>query len=284
MDDSSQAKISIITVCHKSGVKILEYVSSFLNAHSHIQDKSFCEFIFIENSGDRNIETSISHLINYGYSVSVIYSENKGFGAGCNIGASNAKGEVLAFINPDVRFLSSILPLSDTGKWNGWGTVKQLARNKRISSIDLLPEYKGLLFEIIKGHVWINLLDRFFLGSSYASGSFITVDKALFFQVGCFNEEFFMYYEEAELCKRLYNASGELFIEKRVVISHEGFGSQSSYAEILRNEAKGFITYCRITNQKDLVRKKIALYKILGIWSAFSRLKSKSLEDVLAGE
>lgn len=282
MDRTPKAKISIITVCHKSNLTILEYVSSFLKFHSNIKNKSFCEFIFVENSGDKNIETSVSQLTESGFEVSVIYSENKGFGAGCNVGALSATGQILTFINPDIRFLSSILPLLDIGGLNRWGTVKQLARSNRISSIDLLPENKGIFFEIIKGHIWINLFNSFFLQSSYASGSFLIAGKDLFFKAGCFNEEFFMYYEEAELCRRLYKISGKLFIEKKVIISHEGFGSQSSHEEILRNEAKGLITYCKITNQRELAYKKLKIYKILGIWSKFSKLKSKQLQNVIS--
>ncbi|AOE83155.1 glycosyltransferase [Pseudomonas sp. TCU-HL1] len=282
MNSDHQPKISIITVCHKSSIKIREYVSSFIKNHNHVGDKSFCEFIFIENSQDKNIEKAVSPLADYGFKASIIHCENNGFGAGCNIGASKANGEILAFVNPDMRFLSDILPLLEAENWNGWGTVKQLANNKRISSIDWLPEKKGLIFEVLKGYIWINLLDRFFLRNSYASGSFLIVDKNLFFQAGRFNEEFFMYYEEAELCRRLYIGSGKLYIEKRVIVSHEGFGSQTSRAEVLRNEAKGLITYCKVTNQENLLQKKLRLYKTLGIWSKFNRTKFHALRDSIS--
>src|ERR1035438_9867552 len=54
----------------------------------------------------------------------VIVSEsNRGFGAGCNLGAANATGDVLVFLNPDARFLDGALErLAVTTMANG-GTL-----------------------------------------------------------------------------------------------------------------------------------------------------------------
>ena len=114
--------ISIVTVCHRSGKILGDYVSSFLAYH---QDGAI-EFILVENSGDTQVESHAARLREHGFSVTVIYTANDGFGTGCNRGAELAKGDLLAFINPDVEFRSNLAGLESFFAKTRWGTIKQL--------------------------------------------------------------------------------------------------------------------------------------------------------------
>lgn len=263
--------ISLITVCHKSRQKIVAYVSSFLEHHTVAADRYQYQFVFVENSGDTDFQCAVQLLKDSGFDVIVLNTGNDGFGRGCNAGAQHATGDILIFANPDIRFLGNLAPLQTHAKQSFWGTVRQITPSGRMYSIDLFPENKGLFFELFKLYHLTNRFFSWFLRKSFVVGSFLIVSKDLFVKSGCFNPAFFLYYEEAELARRLQAMSGPPLIETRAAVFHEGFGSHDSQDEILRHEANGFLTYCQITQQPRLLRARLRTLKLMGIVSESSK-------------
>ena len=272
---------SIITVCHKSSEKIKKYVESFLRHHSR-QDRIVIEFVFVENSGDTQIRANLQPLVDNGYNVQLIGAQNNGFGAACNIGAKHANGELLIFANPDIQFLGGITAYQSELSSTSWGTVPQMTATGSKYSIDLLPEFKGFFFELFKMYYLVNKFPSLFASRSFAVGSFLVVNAKLFHQAGGFDERFFLYYEEAELARRLSEISGPLKIMAGPAIFHEGFGSHSSSSSVLPHEATGFITYCSVTNQPWLLKARLSTLRMLGLFSKMSRKRHQALVEKLA--
>ena len=270
--------ISLITVCHKSREKIAAYVQSFLEQHSQ-SDRKLYEFIFVENSGDRTFYTAIKPLADSGFDVQLLTSENEGFGRGCNVGAKHAKGDLLIFANPDIHFLSNLDVLHQLGLPMAWGTIKQVDEKSRVCSFDLFPEYKGVTFELLRFYRLVNRYPDWFLPYAYVVGSFMMVSRSLFTQAGGFDPAFFLYHEEAELARRLQVISGPPVFCEAVSVFHEGFGSHTSHDEILKHEAKGFLTYCAITHQPALVQKRLNVFRMLGLVSAASKKRFHILQS-----
>jgi GT2 family glycosyltransferase len=232
------------------------------------------EFIFVENSNDTSIEEALAPLIRAGFRVILLYSENHGFGAGCNLGATRTSGARLAFINPDITFSSSLKALIDHPIAKGWGTVRQLNGRGKAYSLDLLPEYKGFWFEFIRGRYIINLFPRLFASKFYVVGSFFWVSRAEFEIIGKFNELFFLYYEEAELSRRLQGLGPPEILEG-VTILHIGLGSHTGECRAREHQWDGFVEYCNITEQPELFYRQIRVLRWLGRFSAKAR---RSLE------
>lgn len=275
-------RISLITVCHKSKHKIAKYVQSFLDHHNLGEDRSRYEFVFIENSGEKDFQDAVKPLIDAGFEVLVLNSENQGFGTGCNTGAQYAKGEMLLFVNPDIQFLCNLSALQDPGQNISWGTVRQMTGKGSNYSIDLLPEYKSFIFEAFQIHSFVNRFPGWFLKFSYVVGSFMLISKELFDRSGGFNPSFFLYYEEAEFARRLQALSGPPRICAPIAVLHEGFGSQTSHDATFRHEAEGFLTYCKITDQPWLVSKRIRIFKLLSLLSSISKKRLRVLQEVAA--
>lgn len=271
-------KTSLITVCHQSKEHVQRYVSSFLQFHSREADKVAYEFVFVENSGQPGLREAVQPLKAAGYEILVVDSKNDGFGAACNLGAKHSTGDVFVFVNPDVRFMTSLDPLAVFAAPRSWGTAKQLTGTGQLYSIDLFPERKNLFYELAKGHWIINKYRRPFLKHCYVVGSFLVIEKTLFERSGGFNEDFFLYYEEAELCRRLQGINGPPLIETGVSVSHEGFGSHETPDHALKFGAEGFITYCEVTAQQPLIDTLLRQLRIVGFFSKTAEKRREILK------
>ncbi len=275
-------RISIVTVCHKSSQKMEAYTQSFLQHHISNEDRATFQFVFVENSGDANLRRALEPLEESGFEVLVLDSPNEGFGKGCNTGAQQATGDLLLFVNPDIRFLGNLGVLQGFPLKCGWGTVRQVTPSGDVYSIDLLPEHKGLLFEVFQIHRLVNRLPNILLKHSYVVGSFMIVSRALFMRSGGFNPSFFLYHEEAELARRLQGLNGPPMLCQAVSVFHDGFGSHNSRQDILKHEADGFVTYCQVTQQPGLIRKRLRMLQLLGFISSTSKIRHQILKQAAA--
>lgn len=274
--------ISIVTVCHRSWKPLAGYVDSFLEHHTAGQGATI-EFILVENSGDPRTGEIAARLRNAGFVARVVEMPNRGFGAGCNLGAAHAEGNILVFANPDIRFLGSIAALDGFFTRHLWGTVRQIAGNGSEYCLDLFPEHRGLLSEALRVHRYIHRLAplrRF----CYPVGSFFVVNKALCDRAGGFDERFFLYFEEAELSRRLQAIAGPPALNCDVAIWHEGLGTQPSAEFAIGEEARGFATYCAVTGQHDLLRRRARVLRFLGRWSTMAAKRAVLLETAASTE
>ena len=277
--------LSIITVTHKSNLDLIKYSHSFFKYHNDLslENKNEIEIIFVENSGN-NLDKFKKIFDDNGFSLKVIYCENNGFGSACNLGSKYALGDKIIFINPDIEFKSKILPNKKIKKLM-FGTCLQRGKSPIPYSFELLPENKNIFCEIsiiIKIINWIIITLNWKSMRFFPVGAFIVIDKKLFEDVGKFNEEFFLYYEEAELSKRIYKKFmiyPELI--KEISIFHKSFGSHFSIDNSRKNESVGFITYCQIAGNKKILQKQINRLKILKIFTKGARIKYSNLIESL---
>lgn len=271
--------LSIITVCHKSSDLLTPYIATFLKHHSKYSKKNTIEFIFVENSGDHRTEDHAVQLREGGFDTKVVMVENHGFGAGCNAGARIARGNIIVFANPDIQFLTDITLIEDIFTDKKWGTILQRSGKRNAEyAFDLLPEYRTLATEILRFYRYAHHfkpLYRFF----YAVGSFMIVPREAFFELGGFDERFFLYYEEAELSRRLQLRLGPPSYSNSISILHEGFGTQTSSDFTFREEARGMATYSAITMQPKLVKQRIRMLKFLSLLSKGASKRAAYLQE-----
>ncbi len=263
--------ISIITVTHKSRDILKDYVASFL----HFNKNKNIEFIFVENSGDEGIARVIEPLIRNKYSVKIYYVDNNGFGAGCNFGASKAIGDTLIFANPDINFLTDLSSIEKFfTKETDWGTVCQENSAGNSCCFDLLPEYRNLFFELMKPQRYLHKFTKILGRYIYPSGAFFIVNSQLFRKVKGFDERFFMYYEEAELSRRLRKLGGSPIYINNIKILHESFGTQENFDHVIENETNGLLTYSKVIENDKIIKKQYLHLKIISVLSGNAKKRA----------
>ena len=58
---------------------------------------------------------------------------------------------------------------------------------------------------------------------------FLNMEK---FEKDFFDENFFLYFEEIDLCKKVENKGGKIYISKNIIINHDGASSVNTKNEI----------------------------------------------------
>jgi GT2 family glycosyltransferase len=164
---------------------------------------------------------------------------NRGFGAGCNIGAANATGDIVVFLNPDARLHPGALEKLVAASAAAGGTLvgpriveegEDVTRARRFSSVftdglDLMVP-RALIPR--RWHRDIPPSDPVYTDGGevpYVQGACMAVGRELFAQAGRFDERYFLYGEEETLALRLRERGLAARLEPAAVISHEGHTS-----------------------------------------------------------
>ena len=166
--------------------------------------------------------------------------QNNGFGAGNNYGALMASGEILFFLNPDTVLVENIFPPID----KIFNEDRQCAvvgpkiingSNVQERSVGL---YHVLLLEFLDLFLLRRWVEKLLLkkilrsnsekGSSvdWVTGAALFIRKSVFEQIGGFDEIFFLYNEEVDLCKRVSALGFTIMFYPNLQVCH--YGSLSS--------------------------------------------------------
>lgn len=179
---------------------------------------------------------------------------NLGFGAANNRGLQTAKGDVVLFLNSDTELLPHGLEpllrrLQDHPRLGIVGPTEEGSSGIPYPTICpeptlgyLLLTHTGLRHRLYR-HAWINpyrrLWEEALRGKSpvtvgWVSGASLMVRRAVLDQVGPFDEGYFMYMEEADLCTRARRAGwGVEFVPAGRVKHHGGGSSQKAREGLL---------------------------------------------------
>ena len=203
--------------------------------------------------------------------------KNLGFAGGINKGSKDAKGEYLLFINPDTQFkkgniwdMVSVFQNSDKagivgGKLIDKNGKEELSAGRFFGLIEILlmalglDESFGMRFSPNK----IKKVD-------FVSGGFMMVKKEVFGKLNGFDENFFMYVEDVDLCKRAGKNGYQTYFTPEVELIHISHGS-SNRSFAIENIYKGLIYYSKKHSNlfsynlvKLILKLKAILLVILG--------------------
>lgn len=204
-------KFSIIIINYKQEELVKNCISSVYNT---FKSASF-EVILINNSPDNVLPKF--NLPNF----KLIETENYGYAVANNTGAKKAGGEYLFFLNGDTIIKSDFLADFDkefSGKEFGTVGLKLIFEDGTFQPSCYL---ENNFFNEIKN----KKLEKIFKGgdsakkletekkysavqkANWVSGAAMIIRKDVFDKIGGFDERFFLFYEDADICKRL-NDSG----------------------------------------------------------------------------
>lgn len=222
--------VSIIIVNYKVKQQLFACIQSIVDS----SPKTSYEIIVVDNDEKKIIHHDLQRKFSV---VKYIPNENKGFGQGNNRGAQEAQGEYLFFLNPDTKIFSHTIDK----------LVAFLQKNKNAAAVSpLLHDMKGKVYqqgslELTPFHslftlsflnkLWPNnpVSKKYYLSAwnkktvkevDVVPGTAFLIRKEIFKKVGGFDEKFFLFFEEFDLCKRIKKLGYKLFITPESNVNH----------------------------------------------------------------
>ena len=202
-------QLSIITLNYRKPSLTLACVESLYAVYNQEFITDNFEVIIVDNFSQDNSLLQIKEEIKKRRytNCKVIASENNGgFGAGNNLGAKQAKGQIILFLNNDTQVKSGLkemvdfLAKHDDVKILG-GQLKSHDGFLQNSSGKFYTPWNLLLF--LLGMQRFGLVDQSPKRISqveWVKGALMMVKKDAFNVLGGFDENMFMYLEDMELC------------------------------------------------------------------------------------
>ena len=165
--------------------------------------------LIIENSSDEELKKELEQ--NYD-KTKVVLSKNIGMGAGNNLGIIKSNTQYVYVLNPDVMLKhDTILNMN-----NSISELDNFAILSPVSDNPLYPNYRSNFGKTIKdGSEKISNVDEI-------DGYSMIINKYYFKNNIFFDEKFFMYLENVDLCLRAKKNGGKLFIVNNSRIHHLG--------------------------------------------------------------
>jgi GT2 family glycosyltransferase len=222
-------ELSIVIVCHKGWERLYKCLEA-LDMFSGENLKT--EVIVVDNKSD---DTTIDEIEKHFTKFRFIHNEvNGGFGNGCNLGARNAGGEYILFLNPDtVASESALERLVGISRQNPEFSIlsckqvnekgKESVASGTFPSMFNLTGFQRAVFRRPASRISDLTPDISF--PDWISGSVILIRNDTFKRIDGFDEDFWMYYEDVDLCKRTRNMGGEIAFCSNVSIEHNHGGS-----------------------------------------------------------
>ena len=203
--------VTIVTVTYNSMAVLPNMLKSIPKATA---------IVIIDNASNDIAE--LKHLVKNLNVTLILNKKNKGFAKACNQGAAVAKTEFIFFLNPDTKIENStLIELEKAAKDN----PNALAMNPKIIKSNGKPYFKRRSHLIDRanwmdrgwpiGNCWVNIL----------SGAAFFIRTQAFHTVGCWDENFFLYHEEDDLCLRVKALGGDLLFVHKAKVQHIRGGS-----------------------------------------------------------
>lgn len=233
-DTMSKRKIdiSIVIVYYRAKKELFDCIQSVRAS----KPKMPYEVIVVDNDEQKTIKKEL--FGRFPFVTYIASSGNIGFGAGNNLGVSKSRGEFLFFLNPDtlieVNTLETLYEFIK--KDNRIGIVAPLLLGERGLPLSLQGFTELTPVEGVVSHSFINryfpnnpVSRKYFLLDwdkkapkevDVIPGAAFLIRRSVFEKVSRFDERFFLYFEESDLCRRVRKLGYKIYIEPKAHIVH----------------------------------------------------------------
>ena len=203
----SRQTLTIVIVTFKSE-KVID------NCIKSISDQ--IKIIIVDNSNDQNLKDSLEKK--YENVECILSSSNLGMGSGNNLGLNNVKTEYALILNPDVILRDNTISeiINESKKIDSFAVLAPLSEDQKN------PNYK--IIQNDKKN--INNLNPFKVKSVDGFAMLLNLKEINqiddFRNKKYFDENFFMYLENDDFCKRLSQCNQNIYIIPKSKIKHLG--------------------------------------------------------------
>lgn len=257
------AELTLVTVTYNSAQVLGGHIDSLRSTAS----APLPRWLIVDNASTDETDCLLSK---YGQDVELIKNaENCGFGSACNIGIAASKTRYVLILNPDTELSESAIQ-------------QLLAELKAHDAAIAGPALEPAVDQNIEAADWL-------------VGAVLLFDKEKMDPIGYFDEQFFLYREDVDICKCANDAGLKVIHCRNVSIPHVGAGSTertTSVNEFIHfHKGRSFVLYARKHNLPPNVvekyiddnrrRKFIALLTFGQSRYLRARAKLKGVESVL---
>ena len=203
----SRQTLTVVIVTFKSDQVINDCIRS-------ISDQ--IKIIIVDNSNDKKFKENIEKK--YKNVECILSSTNLGMGSGNNLGLKHVKTDYAIILNPDVILEENTIQeiINESKNISSFVILAPLSDdvnypNYKIEKKDLLSTNINKPFKVksVDGFAMVLNLTKIRQVESFKNYSY-------------FDENFFMYLENDDLCKRLYNQNENIYIVPQSRIKHLG--------------------------------------------------------------
>lgn len=218
--------VSIIIVNYNSWVVLSNCIESILNLNTALST----EIIVVDNKSTNDL--FLQYQQKFPTVKWISNSGNNGFANGCNLGAANANGDFLFFLNPDTKLKTGVLEhFTAIYHKENIGILSCLQTNSK----DSFHKYNLLFPNSLRIFGVLRSLERVFKKKQlsqhfketntrsypdWISGSAIFISKHNFDLINKWNEDYWMYFEDVDLCKKAQKNNLPCVITKEVSLFH----------------------------------------------------------------
>lgn len=280
--------VSLVVVTHNSRHALGPIVECLASGEA----QAFRDVVFVDNaSEDGTVEYVPSRVPQARV---IANASNRGFAAGVNQAVRESSGAMILLANPDVRWnpgnISALVRFLDTHPRAAAVCPRLVHPDGRLQpSVRRFPTH---------ANIWLSRQSplrvlQWVLPSRFAytqpdpdeptrveaiAASFMLMRRDAFDTAGGMNEEYFLYVEDTDLCKRWHDLGWEVWIDPTIAVTHDWQGGSGRNPRLRRYHRDGIRRYFRDHHADKPVRNFLlaALLSTLDLWD---RLRHRATED-----
>jgi GT2 family glycosyltransferase len=275
-------KFSVVTVNYRSWPYTLRCIDSLYGT-------GYRDFEVVVVDNDQEVVPEIPHPVSL-----IRNPQNVGFARACNQGILASGGEHVVFINPDTLveggFFESLEEFFDENPRAGVAGPRiveadgglQLSARKDLSFVSGLLGRTSLLTRLFPRSPLVRHLfpaAEKITGPApvdWVSGACMTVRRRTLEEIGSMDERFFMYFEDADLCRRAREADWLVYYLPYLEILHHSGASSRNRSRAIWDLHKSAFLYHR----KHRPHGPLGLYSLLVLVGLAGRVFVKLLTSL----
>ncbi len=207
-------------------------------------------------------------------------SKNLGFAAANNLGFTYAKGDYIILLNPDAFLTPNALInainyidknptiglagarlIGEDGDWQPSARMFPSLLNHLLNLSGLAAKYPQSRFFGRVDYTWANHDQA--MSVDWVPGAFSIIRRNVLEQIGFFDEQFFLYYEEVDLCCRIKAAGYSIWYLPDVTVVHVGGACSEALSDLTRSTKGRQVTLWQLRSALLFYRKN---YGLLYTW------------------
>ena len=266
-------ELSIVILTYNSTKQIFDCLKSIFSFND-VGDK--LEVIVVDNHSDECPEMFETISLLYGNKVTLIDSgNNRGYGSGNNIGIRLSRSNIVVVMNPDVRITKPIFK-----------KIIDCFNEEKTGMVGVNFEDGSTPYYFKRGHSTLirNLFSKYYIWKKkfvsedmFLSGSFLAFNKKAFWEAGGFDENIFLYSEEADIANRISAKGYQVVWKPDIYVFHMAHGREyNPKLDLIRLESgRYYESKYNIDSEKEY-RLTVQTIKIKMIISALLLNKTKT--------